>query len=451
MCGLFGAIASRAFSLLDIDAISELGVVSSIRGIDSTGIATIQRAKKGKLEIKQRHAVTNPTSFMYAKDTQSIMKDKFLVMGHARAATIGHVNLANAHPIHEGRFIGCHNGSIQSHAPSKIDEDKLTDSRLLYRAMNGEGLIETLGKINTGAYALSFIDTYKRTMNFIRNNERPLFMMHTKGRTVTMWASEYRFLEMVSRGSSTVWDNPVFLEPFKLYQYDLSKNDLQLLTADFTDELQNKYYALPFIPSSKNAPSTMYCRICHCSMKLCACETPRFIRPFSYQISANGETFTPDAREDYKKPETLLPAKTTSVPGVYSQSALTPLAEFCPSCQKEKQFCFCDVRPVPLTPAKKDQLATSKRYSKFKTGEPHFIGYRRYEYTPAEAKSKLSTGCAECKAVCGLGVKSYWIDEDWYFCEDCHKDPEVNATLKGMSTWLGKFVYPENYNSETKH
>ena len=446
MCGLFGAITSHNFTLTELETLTELGVVSTIRGQDSTGVATVQRAKKGRLEIKQKHTLDVPAAFMYDKATQTMMKDKFLVMGHARAATYGAVNLTNAHPIHEGRFIGCHNGSIWHYAPPKVDEHKLTDSRLLYRAMHAEGTIAALKKVGTsGAYALTYIDTHQRTLNLIRNKERPLFLMHTKGRTLTLWASEYRFLDMVSMGSTLSWDNPYLLDVHKLYQYDLGKQDMKLMTRDYSQELKDvPYVPLLPLPNRSSGTSTMFCRICTWCMAECTCEAPRFIRPFEYQINQDGRTFKPDPKEDIKKPETTL-LTTTSVPGVYQQSALT---EWCSRCQKEKQFCFCDVKV--LTPAKRDALAVGRKYSSFKSGEPHFIGYKRMEYTPLEAKKLLNKGCSECKAVCSLGVKSYWIDEDWYFCEDCHQDPDVVETLKGTSTYLGKFMYPENY-SETKH
>src|SRR5690606_6243238 len=120
-------------------------------------------------------------------------KDRpFLILGHCRAATLGEVSDNNAHPFDMGNIIGAHNGTVHSIRGKSATG---TDSEALFKILSEEGLQETVNAAKHGAYALTWIDTNKHTLNIIRNSQRPLYTMLARG--VLYWASEFYMLRLV--------------------------------------------------------------------------------------------------------------------------------------------------------------------------------------------------------------------------------------------------------------
>lgn len=102
---------------------------------------------------------------------------KFMV-GHNRHATIGAINDRNAHPFTHGAITLCHNGTL-------IDQDLLpdakdfeVDSENICHSINKIGAAETIQKLN-GAFTLVWHNAEDKTLNIIRNDERPFHLVET--------------------------------------------------------------------------------------------------------------------------------------------------------------------------------------------------------------------------------------------------------------------------------
>lgn len=178
-----------------------MATVSTLRGEDSTGaiLGWRKRNKQRKIRVNYRKEVTNPVSFMRHPDTLHMMNsnDLFMFLGHARAATMGKVNIQNAHPIEEGNIIGTHNGTINAFRPPSRLEDVHSDSREFFRRINEKGLQKAVLEANDGAFAIAYVDRASNRFFLCRNKHRPLFIMHAKNNLRFFYASEKWMLETV--------------------------------------------------------------------------------------------------------------------------------------------------------------------------------------------------------------------------------------------------------------
>lgn len=218
ICGIFGGY-STYLTVPEIEVIKDLSVVSQLRGMDSAGFVSIGSFKKkqqknlGVFTIKD--AIT--TSELILDPDFKTLTDNFeqvrCLFGHCRAATIGKVNEENSHPFLHEHIVGVHNGTLVGKIADVAKLQERTDSDLLYELIATEGLQAALDKAGTlSAYALVWYDMKEETINFLRNDKRPLWFMQTKGGGTTYWASERIFLEMIDiRSGAQRYEEPALL------------------------------------------------------------------------------------------------------------------------------------------------------------------------------------------------------------------------------------------------
>jgi hypothetical protein len=191
-CGLWGG-ASSSLSNFELERIGQLGIISQLRGTDSTGVFTCFK-QHGKIAVKPMKDVCNSSDFIYSQEFVDHIKDTrpFIVAGHCRDATVGVVNYENAHPYNLGKIVGMKNGTVPS-VPGKLADE--TDSKALLRLLQEEG-VEVAAKVaDKGGCALVWADTRDLTLNFYRNIGRPLWIMEANG--TIYWASEHDMLQLV--------------------------------------------------------------------------------------------------------------------------------------------------------------------------------------------------------------------------------------------------------------
>lgn len=206
MCGLFGGISS-VLSPADRSFLGDLMLLNSWRGKDSTGImdyvplVSLPIKKKFSQNYMTWKSIDEPYDF-YREYWLDIAVERWMkspakiIAGHTRAATKGTVIRKNAHPFVHGPIIGMHNGTITG----EFENSKLfdTDSEAIYYNINKLGLKETiddLGK-HSAAYALVWMNTQENTLNFLKNDKRPLHYarLGENGSTI-YWSSEKEDLE----------------------------------------------------------------------------------------------------------------------------------------------------------------------------------------------------------------------------------------------------------------
>lgn len=277
MCGICG-VASHWLSQGEGDAFKQLLMVSQLRGPDSTGVFNIRKPAI----VKRNGDKIKSYPYLYSKDTDNasvfmddwplddkakkIRKatfdphDSIAMVGHCRAATVGDISVKNAHPFDYENVIGVHNGTIRSHARLPELKEFESDSAALYKSINDRGLHETLDRVGkfAGAYSLVYFDKREGTLNFIRNDERPMFFMYTSSGDTLYWASEAEFLQLVAhrRNIHTKEGQGIFsLKPMMLWSIKMGRGSNLFVKDNMSyEEVKiNNYTQSPVTTNATNA------------------------------------------------------------------------------------------------------------------------------------------------------------------------------------------------------
>jgi hypothetical protein len=197
MCGLVGVVTKRSngFSRQQQDIFGTLLFIDTFRGQDSTGVFTISNA--GDVYVAKDAGMA--PRFMLSKEYETALQKAWnngaAMIGHNRAATRGVVNDQNAHPFNvDDNIILVHNGTMRGNHRKHADVE--VDSHAIAHLIHEKGDVsEALSAIDA-AYALIWYDLAKAELNFIRNDERPLFWMELDDCWV--WSSEVAMLNFVT-------------------------------------------------------------------------------------------------------------------------------------------------------------------------------------------------------------------------------------------------------------
>ena len=170
----------------------------TLRGEHSTGLLSVFKNKKKKTFYSLLKAVGTPDK-MYDKYPKYFKKgvydtsdNPFLLMGHNRFATQGKIDEEGAHPFVFDNLIGAHNGTVRQwslrdfHGANDFD----IDSQIIYSELSHSGDIKKVWGELDGAASLTWYNRKNNTMNFIRNDERPMKICFTIDRRTMFWASE---------------------------------------------------------------------------------------------------------------------------------------------------------------------------------------------------------------------------------------------------------------------
>lgn len=185
MCGICG-IASDWLTVGDKKMFMELMHLNVLRGWEGAGIIMIPEKKKDEIQVIR--TTDTGTDLILSKEFHKAWElcRYSALIGHCRFPTKGDNTIENVHPFEIKHIIGVHNGTFR-----RIDNvwltDKESDTKKIYEEIAEKG-IEAAIKDSDGAYALNWVDTEKRTINFLRNLERPLHV--TKTGAFCIWSSE---------------------------------------------------------------------------------------------------------------------------------------------------------------------------------------------------------------------------------------------------------------------
>ena len=116
MCGIVGIISaySNGFSANESAAFTDMLVMDTVRGFDSTGAMAITNV--GNLDMLKA-ALTGSTFVKapeYSSFKSNLLCDGLMAFGHNRAATRGTVNDRNAHPflVNDNKICLLQNGTL---------------------------------------------------------------------------------------------------------------------------------------------------------------------------------------------------------------------------------------------------------------------------------------------------------------------------------------------------
>lgn len=233
ICGLVGV----AGNLLprDVSYFKQALHADEFRGVHSTGITRVVHPVAADMEVEHVKMALPISQFKYMP-MYKMMVDNTLhttaLLGHNRHATKGAAdNHAYAHPFQHGHINLMHNGSLVTHA-HLTTEHFTVDSEAICKALVTTSIEELVPKLR-GAFALVWTDSNEQTLNFVRNDERPLALAFNHKRNTIYWASEKDMLHwLLNREGITTnkvdYDEIVVLPIGEVWSFPMTKNSVNI-------------------------------------------------------------------------------------------------------------------------------------------------------------------------------------------------------------------------------
>lgn len=164
---------------------------TALRGTDGTGVLSATRL--GNMSVYKRDLA--PADFLEMSKAKQVIEgtDNVFLMGHARASTVGHNSNENSHPFSRGHIHLYHNGTLRNHSTLHNLNDVRVDSDAIAAAISAcnsrEAIVQVLESL-VGAFSLAWYDSDAGTINFARNEERPLYRATFKDSKSELFCSE---------------------------------------------------------------------------------------------------------------------------------------------------------------------------------------------------------------------------------------------------------------------
>lgn len=236
MCGIAGVMGSK-LGFSEIQKFSDIFTFAQVRGAEGAGIISIPNKDViTPTNIRCRRTTWSSGHLVTTQEFSEVIKgDINLLLGHARQPTKGGNSIDNVHPHRFEHIYMIHNGTMSWVNGESIPVGH-SDSKMVCRAIAQHGIRKFVDNSH-GAYCLVWLDLKAQTLNFLRNDQRPLWMCEEKfsafvGSTTenVFWASEAWMLHVgLSRYSGYNKERHNFfqLPADKLYSYPLDvKNQI---------------------------------------------------------------------------------------------------------------------------------------------------------------------------------------------------------------------------------
>lgn len=394
-------------------------IVDTLRGQHSTGVAVVGSTGDTRIAKAVGHAYDLFDSRQYNGVFNGVNR---VLIGHNRYATTGSVNKRNAHPFDFDSLVGAHNGTLNTKWKLFENNKFQVDSEALYHHIEQKGLKDALDNL-AGAWALTWWDKQKKTINFLRNKERTLYITTDDKAECIYWASEYWMLSGL------------------LHRNNISHDKIELLTED-------KHFEFPIDmgtgviskPHMYNAPATYVAPIYnqHTATKHGYSDPPKPLKNKKESLHPNVEkiTGTVGLVETDRNGGKYLSIyaeghEDKDVRWYYDGQTINPMS-FCGEEVTAEMYLFriCDskglwyrVNPVSVHITYTDPVVESKE-------EEGSVG---------DEKGEFVCNCMWCQTpifkgdMYGVAKESFFSGED-KLCGDCATDPEIKDYITVVST-----------------
>lgn len=225
MCGIVGIASAygNGFSQNEANAFSDMLFLDSLRGIDSTGVFSVDKHSNVDILKEASHAYEFLQHTKYKEFRSTLIKDRVFAVGHNRAATRGKVEDKNAHPFHvDDKIVLVQNGTYRGDHRHLKDTEVDTEA-VAHVIAETPDIEEALRKINA-AYAFSWFNTETKTLYLIRNNERPLYLLSSVGGTLLFGSEHWMLTVAALRNNITCQNKPMELPVHTLVSLKLKGN-----------------------------------------------------------------------------------------------------------------------------------------------------------------------------------------------------------------------------------
>lgn len=230
MCGHVGIAGKLEFK--DEDTMKRLLLLDYFRGKDSTGLAAIRSTG----ETYMAKCASHPLDlFELAKFKTALNASPSMAfIGHNRAATRGGISAFNAHPYQFDGIIGAHNGTLDSDSTKALEEavgEKFpVDSMAIFAGIARLGIADTIGLMHegkdthSGAWSLVWYDEKDRSLNFLRNQWRPMYLCYNSKFDRLFWGSEWQMIDAALSMSTIEYE--MYRDEKSGYQYFATQENI---------------------------------------------------------------------------------------------------------------------------------------------------------------------------------------------------------------------------------
>jgi len=213
MCGIYGIISKNGTEI-NKDTLYQMGLLSALRGTDSTGLCLIKKNGDARI-IKTIGPVMNLYYEKSWKKFEEELKEAVAVFGHCRSATVGDVDKKNAQPLVNSNFVLLHNGTLSFVKTEKGE----SDSAVLCKRIKEVGVKNAI-KSTAGSMAIITYDLNYKKVTFFRNYQRPLSYASTHNFIYVM--SEKAALEYLLTRNNIKPDDKSDFDGYTLYHLDIT-------------------------------------------------------------------------------------------------------------------------------------------------------------------------------------------------------------------------------------